>query len=101
MRISPQQANYSLVKPEPGDIEMSNMCHSCAAPLDQPEFKGSADHYCKYCSDEKGILKPKDVVQRGIAEWFKMWQPNIDDSTAMERAGIYMQSMPAWAEASI
>ena len=29
----------------------------------------------------------------------KSWQPGLDDRKAMARAGIYMQSMPASAEA--
>jgi hypothetical protein len=77
------------------------MCHSRAMPLDNPENVGAAEDYCKYCSDEQGKLKPRDAVQRGIAEWFKMWQPDLDDGTAMKRADLYMQSMPAWAAGPI
>jgi hypothetical protein len=76
---------------------MDKFCHSCAAPL-SPEFKGAAENYCKYCTDDQGNLKPKEEVQRGIAEWFKGWQPGLEDQQALERAAMYMNSMPAWAE---
>jgi hypothetical protein len=77
---------------------MDKFCHSCAVPLSNPEFKGPAENYCKYCSDETGKLKPKKEVRQGIAQWFKGWQPNLTDKKALERAGHYMKSMPAWAE---
>jgi len=76
---------------------MEKFCHSCASPL-SGEFKGAAENYCKYCSDEKGNLKSREAVQRGIAEWFKSWQPNLDEKKALQRAATYMKSMPAWAE---
>lgn len=77
---------------------MAKMCYSCAAPLDNPAFKGVVADYCKYCTDDKGNLKSRPEVQRGVAEWFKMWQPGIDDAKAMHRAEFYMKSMPAWSE---
>lgn len=77
---------------------MSEYCHSCAAPLSNPEFKGPSDRFCQYCADASGKLHPKEHVQKGIAEWLKSWQPNITDKQALERARHYMKSMPAWAE---
>ena len=77
---------------------MASMCYSCAAPLDNPAFKGIHQDYCKYCTDDSGKLRKKEEVQKGIAGWMKMWQPGIDDAVAMQRAGIYMKSMPAWAD---
>ena len=76
---------------------MDKFCHSCAAPL-SGEFKGPAENYCKYCSDEQGSLKSREEVRRGIAEWFKRWQPDVDDEKALARAGAYLNAMPAWAE---
>ena len=76
---------------------MDKFCHSCAAPLTE-EFKGAAEYYCKFCSDEQGNLKSRGEVRRGIAEWFKGWQPNLDDETALARADAYLNAMPAWAE---
>jgi hypothetical protein len=77
---------------------MDKFCHSCAAPLGNPEFKGPAEDYCKYCTDDAGKLKSKEAIQQGIAQWFKGWQPGIDDRTAVSRAISYMKSMPAWAD---
>jgi len=77
---------------------MMKFCHSCTAPLDMPDFKGPAENYCKYCTDEKGKLKPQAEVKQGIAEWFKSWQPGLEDQVALKRADLFMQAMPAWAE---
>jgi hypothetical protein len=77
---------------------VANFCHSCAVPLDSPEFKGTSDIYCKYCCDENGNLHDRAVVRNGISQWFKSWQPDINDATAAARADLYMRSMPAWAD---
>ena len=76
---------------------MELFCYSCAAPLSMQGFKGPAEHYCKYCTNDKGELKPQEEIQKGIAEWFKSWQPNLDDKKALTRAHNYMKAMPAWA----
>ena len=77
---------------------MDKYCQSCAAPLSMPDFKGQAEDYCKYCTDETGKLKSRKEVKKGITEWFKSWQPGIDDQKALNRAEAYMKSMPAWAD---
>jgi hypothetical protein len=77
---------------------MDKYCHSCTMPLGMPDAKGPAENYCKYCTDEKGNLKPRAAVQQGIAGWFKSWQPGIDDKKAMKRADLFMKGLPAWAE---
>ncbi len=78
---------------------MQKFCHSCGAPLDMPDFKGPADDYCINCTDEQGKLKSADEIKFGLAEWFKMWQPELKQDQALQRAGHYMKAMPAWAEA--
>ncbi len=77
---------------------MDKFCHSCAAPLNVADFKGPAEDFCKYCTDEAGNLKPKEEIKSGITHWMKSWQPGIDDETAANRAEYYMKSMPAWAD---
>lgn len=77
---------------------MDSFCHSCTAHLNVPEFKGESDIYCKYCTDESGNLKPREVIKVGIAEWFKNWQEGLSDDVAMTRAGHFMKAMPAWAD---
>jgi len=46
---------------------MDKFCHPCAAPLGTPDFKGPAENYCKYCTDEKGDLKTGQEVLQNIA----------------------------------
>jgi hypothetical protein len=77
---------------------MNKFCFSCAAPLAMPDFKGPAEDYCKYCTDEQGTLKSRSEVQMGVAQWFQQWQPNIGQDQAMSRAEQYLKAMPAWAE---
>lgn len=77
---------------------MDKFCYSCAAPLEMPDFKGPAENYCKYCTDDKGNLKSRDKVQHGVAQWLKSWQPGLDQDKALARAAHYMKAMPAWAE---
>ncbi|MFZ2088464.1 MAG: hypothetical protein WAU47_07795, partial [Desulfobaccales bacterium] len=67
-------------------------------PLETPGFDGKSEYYCTYCLDREGKLASRDQVQKGVAEWLKTWQPDLDDARAMERAGYYLRSMPAWAE---
>ncbi|MCB1856910.1 MAG: hypothetical protein KDI63_01475 [Gammaproteobacteria bacterium] len=77
---------------------MTKMCYSCCVPLDNLEFQGPAEHYCKYCTDEQGLLKSKEVVQEGVANWLQSWQPNLDRAAAQLRAAHFLRAMPAWAE---
>jgi uncharacterized Zn finger protein (UPF0148 family) len=77
---------------------MDKFCYSCGAPLSMPEFKGPSDVYCKYCTTKEGELMPREVVQKGVAQWLQSWQPDLDDAKAIERADYYLKAMPAWAE---
>jgi hypothetical protein len=76
---------------------MSAHCYACAAPL-SGDFKGTSEIYCRHCCDDQGVLKPRAEIERGIAQWFRSWQPNLDDATALKRADLYLRSMPAWAD---
>jgi hypothetical protein len=71
-------------------------CRSCSVSLGVPHNRGVSDRYCRFCSDEQGHLKPRDQVQRLIAQWFKGWQGDLSRDEAMRRAGLFMQAMPAW-----
>ncbi len=77
---------------------MDKFCFSCSAPLNMPDYKGPAESYCKYCTDEKGNLKPREEIMKGIAQWFQSWQPDLDEDKALTRAEHFMKSMPAWAD---
>ncbi len=78
-------------------MEAQQFCYACGAPTNHPDFKGPVENYCKYCVDEKGTLKPKDEVKKGMAQWLQTWQPDLDEENALKRAEHYMQAMPAWA----
>jgi hypothetical protein len=60
-------------------------CRSCAAPLTQ-DLAGSREHFCKYCTDERGNVKPKEEVRAGIAAWLRSWQPEPPYSQPGTRA---------------
>ena len=77
---------------------MDKFCHACSTPLGMPGFKGPAENYCAYCTDDTGKLKSKEEVKMGIAGWFKTWQPDLNDEKAFDRAAYFMKAMPAWAD---
>jgi hypothetical protein len=75
-------------------------CHSCGIPLDGTIAKesGLANH-CEWCVDPAtNKLKPREEVQKGIAEWLKMFTPKEGNPDLMKRADHYIKAMPAWAE---
>ena len=74
----------------------TRFCFSCGMPLDTGT-QNTPDNFCGYCTTNDGKLKSREEVQQGIAQWMKMWQPDIDDEKAAVRAGAYMNGMPAWA----
>jgi hypothetical protein len=49
-------------------LNMEKFGYSCGAPLGVPDFKGPAENYCKYCTDENGNLKPKEEIKKGITQ---------------------------------
>jgi hypothetical protein len=77
---------------------MNQFCHSCGIPVSIPEFKGPSQNYCKHCTDKDGVLKPKSVIQQGIAQWIQSWQEGISQEVALKRSEHYMKAMPAWAD---
>ena len=77
---------------------MEKYCYSCSSPLWMEDFKGPAENYCKYCTDENGRLKPREEIREGCANWLKSWSPGLSDEAALQRADHYMKAMPEWAE---
>jgi len=49
---------------------MIKKCESCGMPIgDKKELHGAGDlnnPYCKYCTDEKGRLLPKEVIRENM-----------------------------------
>ncbi len=74
-----------------------HQCQSCSASLDDGVHGGVSDHYCRFCSDEQGRLRPREQVQGVIARWLQGWQGGIPEQEAMRRAAVFMQAMPAWS----
>jgi len=79
------------------DIGTPEFCPSCGMPLNMPDAKGLSEKYCKHCTDEKGDLKSREEILKGMAMWIAKWQ-KVDEATAMKRAEHYMKAMPEWAE---
>lgn len=75
---------------------MGRYCHACTIPL-SGDTQGPSDVYCKYCTDGQGNLLPREVVQKGVAEWMTEWQ-GVDHDRAMQRADLFMRGLPAWAD---
>ncbi len=75
----------------------TKFCFACGMPLDA-KSQSVSGNYCGYCTTSEGKLKSREEVAQGIAQWMKMWQPNIDDAKALVRANSYMNAMPAWAK---
>lgn len=72
-------------------------CHSCAAPLDNPDFSGPVDDYCKHCVDDSGAVISREQARAGIAKWMQAWQPAVDAAELECRVDDYMNAMPHWA----
>jgi hypothetical protein len=77
---------------------MNKFCNSCGMPLSGEQGKYIRGPFCIYCSDENGKLYPREIVQKGIAEWLKQISPENASADYMKRAGYYMKAMPAWAD---
>ena len=77
---------------------MQKNCHSCGMPLMGEDGKDFRGNFCQYCTDESGNLYPKEVVQKGIADWLKQMTPDDNAADFMKRAESYLGSMPAWAK---
>lgn len=75
-------------------------CRSCGIILDGNIAKESSNSLCQWCVDENGNLKPKEVVQAGVAEWLKSFSPSEGNPDFMKRADSYLNAMPAWADKS-
>ena len=78
-------------------MEMKH-CHSCGMPMGVPGGAAARGDYCEYCADESGKLRPKEVVQQGVAQWLASFSPGVTMDQCLSRAEKYMAAMPAWAK---
>lgn len=77
---------------------MNNYCNSCGMLLTGEDGKDFRGNLCLYCSDEDGKLYPRELVQKGIAEWLKQISSTGSSEDFMKKAEYYMKAMPAWAD---
>lgn len=76
------------------------ICESCGMPMKKTEDFGGGDltnRYCKYCTDEKGILKPYDIKLEEMTR-FIMSRSGAVFEAAQETARQNMAGMPAWKD---
>jgi len=70
-------------------------CFSCGAPTNG-DLK--MESFCDYCKDEKGNLKSRIEIKKGIAGWLSAWtDETLTEEQLLQRAEFYMKSMPKWA----
>jgi len=75
-------------------------CYSCGAIVQNKQPKEIA--YCEYCLDNEGNLKDRSSIKNGVAGWLKQWSPEeLSHKVALERAELYLQSMPKWANKNL
>ncbi|MEZ4648350.1 MAG: hypothetical protein R3E97_06080 [Candidatus Eisenbacteria bacterium] len=104
-RVS-DEASLALLPPWPDEPDRTGdttpqllrppQCQSCSVSLN--DYGGVSDHYCRYCSDEDGTLRPLEEVQADIRRWMLRWQKGADESNIDERVRHFMRAMPAWAD---
>lgn len=78
-------------------FSLGEYCSSCGMPL-KSETRGVNTLYCKYCTDKKGTLYPREKIQEGIAQWLSQWALEKEGVDFMERALCYMKAMPTWSD---
>jgi len=73
-------------------IKMAN-CLSCGMPLTDAR---PGEMYCKYCVDEKGALRPFEVVLEGTTTGYFMHMQKLPRPQAEKAAREHLAKMPAW-----
>ena len=71
-------------------------CWSCSASLLDEDHRDASDRYCRICSDESGMLRPREEVKEILARWFEHWQARLNHDDALRQASVFMDRMPAW-----
>ena len=78
-------------------------CQSCGMPLDKPEDHGGGDvnnPFCKYCTDERGKLLPKDQVRAKMVQFYIEKQKKTQEE-AEKLTDQLMEAMPAWKDEGV
>jgi len=82
---------YQLIFYTP--VAMSS-CQSCGMPLTDAQ---PGQMYCQHCTDEKGKLKPYEVVLEGTTQGYFMAMQKLPRDKAVVAAKEHLRKMPAWA----
>lgn len=72
-------------------------CQSCGMPLADAQ---PGQMYCGYCTDDKGTLKPYEVVFEGTVQGYFMAMQKMSRKDAEQAAKKHLAAMPAWAARS-
>ncbi len=73
-------------------IKMAN-CQSCGMPLADA---APGQMYCACCLDEKGMLRPYEVVLEGTTTGYFMHMQKLPRDQAEKAAHEHLSKMPAW-----
>lgn len=71
-------------------------CLSCGMPLTQ-ETRRAATDYCRYCTDDSGVLHPFEERFERMTQW-AMREDGLGREEAEVRTREYMREMPAWRD---
>lgn len=74
------------------------VCESCGMPMQRLEDHGGGRldvHYCKYCADAEGRLKPREEVRQGMINLMVVARRKPIEE-AEKFVDYYMKKMPAW-----
>lgn len=69
-------------------------CQSCGMPLADAQ---PGQMYCRYCTDDKGTLRPYAQVFEGTVSGYFMGMQKMDRKNAEHAARTHLEKMPAWA----
>jgi uncharacterized glyoxalase superfamily protein PhnB len=69
-------------------------CQSCGMPLTDAV---PGQMYCPYCTDDKGKLRPYEVVLEGTTVGYFMQMQKLPRDKAEVAAKAHLKTMPAWA----
>jgi hypothetical protein len=73
-------------------------CESCGMPMKTPaDFGGGRtdNHYCVYCTDAEGTLKPYETVLANMKN-FAIRTMGVAEAEALKMAQEGMAKLPAW-----
>lgn len=69
-------------------------CQSCGMPLAEAQ---PGQMYCRYCTDDKGVLRPYEQVFEGTVTGYFMGMQKMARTEAEKAAKEHLAKMPAWA----